>query len=263
MKNLYFGAAILFLGLSSCSSSDDNGSDSPTSTFFPLTSTSSWEYDVKLDSEDIGRDVLFVSGETTINGKIYQQVKTSEIPSGFYTSTLNNNNLRKDGDKLLLTGSTGLSTGDFLPFQINITDFVIFKENASSNDQLDIVSGAVDQELEGLPLKIDYKLKSVFKESLASFTVPGKASYSNVKVIKIIANLKVSTVYLVPVINTPLTVALLDSQDVIVSTHYYAEGIGMVYSKTDVNFQLNDFSQFGIELPIPQSGSSIIEEFLD
>ena len=81
--------------------------------------------------------------------------------------------------------------------------------------------------------------------------------------VKVIANLKVSTVYLVPVINTPLTVALLDSQDVIVSTHYYAEGIGMVYSKTDVNFQLNDFSQFGIELPIPQSGSSIIEEFLD
>ena len=81
--------------------------------------------------------------------------------------------------------------------------------------------------------------------------------------IKLVANLKVSTVYVLPVVNTPLTVNILDSQDVIVSTQYYAEGVGMVYSKTDMNFQVNDFSQFGIDLPIPEEGSSTIEEFLD
>jgi hypothetical protein len=37
----------------------------------------------------------------------------------------------------------------------------------------------------------------------------------------------------------------------------------MIYSKTDVNFELNDFSQFDVDLPIPQEGSSTIEEFLD
>lgn len=263
MKNLYFGAAILFLGLTSCSSSDDNGSNNPASTFFPLTSTLAWEYDVKLDSENVGHDVLFVSGETTINGKTYKQLKTTETPTGFYTSTLNTNNLRIDGDKLLLTGSTGLAAADFLPLDIAVSDFVIFKENASANAQLDALSGTTEQDLQGFPLKIDYKLKSVFKESLANFTVPGKATYQNVKVIKLIANLKVSTVYVLPVVNTPVTIALLDAQDVIVSTQYYAEGIGMIYSKTDVNYQVNDFSQFGLELPIPQSGSSVIEEFLN
>jgi hypothetical protein len=70
-------------------------------------------------------------------------------------------------------------------------------------------------------------------------------------------------VYTLPVINTPVTITILNPQNVIVSTQYYAEGVGMIYSKTDVNFELNDFSQFDVDLPIPQEGSSTIEEFLD
>ena len=80
---------------------------------------------------------------------------------------------------------------------------------------------------------------------------------------KLIANLKVSTVYTIPGVNTPITVPILNPQDVIVSTQYYAEGIGMIYAKTEINYQLNDFSQAGIELPIPQESSSTVEESLD
>ena len=69
--------------------------------------------------------------------------------------------------------------------------------------------------------------------------------------------------YLLPIINTPFTVSILDSQDVIVSTHYYAEGVGMIYSKTAINYQLNQLPQGAGELPIPQQGSSTIEEFLN
>lgn len=263
MKNLYFGAAILFLALTSCSSSDDNGSNAPGTTFLPLTASTSWVYDVTLDGAEAGRDSLYVAGETTLNGKTYKQLKTKSQPTGFYSNAMNNNSVRIDGDKLLLTGSTGIAAGDFLPIAINVNDFVIFKENGSNNAQLDVSSGLVEQTIQEIPLKIDYKLSSVFKESLANFTVPGRESYTNVKVIKLIANLKVSTVYLLPGLNTPVTIAILDAQDVIVSTQYYAQGIGMVYSKTELNFEVNDFSDFGIELPIPQSGSSTVEEFLD
>lgn len=263
MKKSYFGAALLFIGLTSCSSSDDNNNN-PATSFLPLTSTSAWVYDVNMDASEIGRDSLYVNGESTINGKTYQKLNTKSIPTGFYTNTLNNNNVRIEGDRLLLSGTTGLALAEFLPINIAVSDFVIFKENSSVNTQLDAVSGTIEQDLQGFPLVIDYKLKSVFQESLASFTVPGKESYTNVKAVKLVANLKVSTVYLLPVLNTPINVSILNAQDVIVSTQYYAEGIGMIYSKTEINYQLNELpEQSGIELPIPSQGSSTIEEFLN
>lgn len=262
MKNLYIGVALLIIGLTSCSSSDDALNNSENS-FMPLNSTASWVYDVNLDAQNVGRDSLFISGETTLSGNSYKTLKTSSTPTGFYTNILNNNNIRKQGDKLLLTGTSGFALSEFFPVNISLSDFVLFKENASNNAQLDSKSGIIEQDLQGFPIKIDYNLKSFFKESLATFTVPGKETYTNVKVIKIVANLKVATIYLLPVLNTPISIAILDPQDVIVSTQYYAEGVGMIYSKTEVNYQLNDFSQAGIELPIPQAGSSMIEEFLN
>ncbi len=262
MKKLYFGAAVLFLGLASCSTNDDNSNGNSTN-FLPLTATSSWVYDVNLEGEYIARDSLYVSGENTLNGKIYKELKTKEMANGFYSNSLNNNNIRIDGNKLLLTGSTGLGLAEFIPITITLNDFVFFSENASNGAELDAISGTIEQNLQGLPLKIDYTLKSTFKESLSSFTVPGKAMYTNIKVMKVTANLKVSTEVEIPGSSISFPISILNSQDVIVSTHYYAEGEGMIYSKTDINYQLNDFSQAGIDLPIPQNGSSTIEEFLD
>lgn len=263
MKKLYFGAAVLFLGLTSCSSSDDSTNTDSANIYLPLTLTSSWDYDVKMNGDAIGNDHLFVSGESTINGKTYQQLKTENVPNGFYSNALNNNSVRKEGDKILLTGTTGLELAEFLPINIEVNDFVLFKENASSNAQLDAISGTMQYTLQEMPLDIAYNLKSTFKESLASFTVPGKGTYTNVKVIKVVANLKVTTDYVIPVINSVTTISILNAQDVIVSTQYYAEGVGMIYAKTDINYQLNDFSQFDIELPLPAQGSSTIEELMN
>lgn len=262
MKKYSLLLLIALVVMTSCSSSDDDGNNSG-AVFMPLNADSFWVYDVSVDLQPFGRDSLYVNGVTTLNGKTYQKLNTKNTPNGFYTSALNNNNVRKDGDKLLLSGTTGLALSDVLPVDIAVSDFVIFKENSSNNAELDAVEGTIEQDLQGFPIKIEYKLTSQFKESLATFTVPGKETYNNVKVIRITANLKVNTTYLVPVLNSPITIAILNPQDVIVSTHYYAEGVGMIYAKTDVNFQVNDFSQFDIELPIPQQGSATIEEFLN
>lgn len=262
MKNLYFGAALLFIGLTSCSSSDDS-SDSSENIFLPLTTTSAWVYDVNLDNQNVGRDSLFISGETTLNGNSYKTFSTASTPTGFYTNALNNNNIRKQGDQLLLSGTSGFALSEFFPVDISLNDFVLFKENSNNNMQLDDKSGTIEQDLQGFPITIDYTLKSYYKESLATFTVPGKESYTNVKVMKLVANIEVSTIYLLPVLNTPISIAILDAQDVIVTTQYYAEGVGMIYSKTEINYELNDFTQAGIELPIPQTSSSTIEEFLN
>lgn len=261
MKKIYFAAALLFLGFTSCTTSSDN--NDAESTFIPLTATSAWVYDVAVDTQEVGRDSLFVTGTTLINGKTYQKLSTKAVPTGFYTSSLNTNSLRKDGDRLRLTGTTALAFSEFVPVEIALSDFIIFKENASTNTQLDAVSGTIEQEIQGTPLQIDYVLTSFFQESLSSFTVPGKESYSNVKVIRLVANLTVATTYLLPVLNVPVSINLLSPQDVIVSTHYYAEGVGMIYAKTNINFELNELAQGNATLPLPQQGSSTIEEALD
>ena len=56
--------------------------------------------------------------------------KTENIANGFYSNALNNNSVRKEGDKILLTGTTGLELAEFLPINIEVNDFVLFKENA-------------------------------------------------------------------------------------------------------------------------------------
>jgi hypothetical protein len=262
MKKIILFGTLVFLGLGSCSDSEGTF-DNSDAVFLPLTLGSSWSYDVSLDETPIGIDVLFVSEETTLNGETYQQLKTEELPNGFYTSILNNNTIRKFGDKLLITGSTGLATADFLSINIEVNDFILFKENSSNNAKLDEISGTITEDLQGLPLKIDYNLKSIFKESLSSFSVPGKETYSNVKVMQLVTNLKITTEYLVPVLNTIIDLAVLNAQDVFISTQYYAEGVGMIYSKTDVNYQLNNFAAVGVDLPIPQEGSSVIEEYMN
>lgn len=262
MKNLYLIFALIFLGLTSCSTNDNDANDAE-GVFLPLTANSAWVYDVNIDSQTFGRDSLFVDGEQIIDGKTYQKLSTKELSTGFYTSTLSGNNIRKDSDKLRLTGSTGLGISEFLPINIALSDFVIFKENASNNTELDAITGTIEQDLQSLPLKIEYSLKTFFKESLSTFSVPGKQTYNNVKVMKVVANIKVTTRYLIPVINTPITISIINPQDVVVSTQYYAEGIGMIYAKSEVNLVIEDFSNFGIELPIPQESTSTIEEFLN
>ena len=262
MKKMYLGIALLLVALTSCSTDGSNPTSS-TTTYFPLTPTSDWVYDVKLDTQNAGRDSLYVNGETTINDKVYQKLKTKATPLGFYSTVLNNNNVRIDSDQVLLSGTSGLGLSDILPISLELSDFVIFKQNATNNAELSAISGTIEQNLGGFPLVIEYKLTSVFKETLSTFTVPGRLTYQNVKVIKINTNLKVSTIYLLPVLNTPISIPILAPQNVVVSTHYYAEGVGMIYAKTDINYQLSELPQGAGELPIPQQGSSSSEEFLD
>ena len=54
----------------------------------------------------------------------------------------------------------------------------------------------------------------------------------------------------------------MPAQDVVVSTQYYAENIGVVHVVTDFEYELNDLSQYPIELPIPEASAVHQEEVL-
>lgn len=261
MKHSYFIAFLLMAFLTSCSSDNETTTPetTPTADYFPTENGKFWVYDVTGDFP--GRDSLYIANDTMINNSAYKKLKTKELAFGFFTSSLAENGVRKSGDKLLISGATSVSLLQGFPLDFEVKDFTLFKENAIDNEPLALISGTIDYEYDGIPLEFDYTMKSVFKESLASFNVPNYGNYQDVKVIQIILNLQVGGVYEAGTISLPFT--LLNAQDVVVSTQYYAKNVGMIYSHTTINYQLNDISQFVGDITIPMSVNREIKEYLD
>ena len=127
----------LLLGISiinfSCSSDDDV---SPASNNYqPLATGNYWNYNVQ-GTDMSERDSLYVSNDTVISGKTYKKMRVGNVPAGFFSNTLNKNYLRADGGKVYMSGNAGLALGDFLPLDLELSDFIILDENASSTQQL-------------------------------------------------------------------------------------------------------------------------------
>lgn len=263
MKTKLFFIAFAITILTGCSSDNSSGSAS-VADYFPLTDGNYWTYIVtSSDNQSPNQDSLYVANDTVINAKTYKKMKTLNTPFGFYSNSLRNNGLRKENGVIYLTGNAGLNLGAALPINLSVTDLIIFKESATLNQELGSVSGVINQDFQGYPLVINYTLKTTALETLPTYISGTDEVYTDVKKVKTTLNLKISTTVTVPGIPIPLAVPLLNTQDVVSSTQYYAKNIGMIFANTTISYELQDFSQFGIILPIPQSGSQNQEEDLN
>jgi hypothetical protein len=254
---------ILSISLFSCSSEDEAPSVIETSDFtnaLPLNNGNYWDYIVV--GATTTNDHLYVLGDETIGAHTYKEFRTLDnIATGFYTSSLNNNNLRKSSGKLLLTGSLDLAQGQTLPIglDLNVVDFIIFKEYATEGELLNEKVGSFQQTVNGIPLNVEYKLKAIGGKNIGTFTSPDGKIYPNVKNTKIVVNVKVTTT--ITVAGMTFTTTVLEPQDVITSTQYLSKNIGVVYTKTLTNYNLD--AAYASQLGIPASNSQTQEEFLD
>lgn len=261
MKKIQLLSIFIFsIITTSCTSSEDVGQNS--ANFLPLTTGDQWTYDV-VGGGAVQTDILSVGNNVTINGKVYKQMQTAAEPNGFYSLTLRNNGLRKEGSKWFLSGT--LDFGDQVPVPINfaLNDFVILDGNASSGNVLGNLSGTVSQDLGGFPISVDYTLKTISQGNLNNFTTPApqNQTYQNLKVVKVELRLKITTTQTLVPGFPPITVTVLDEQTVLNSTQYYVPEIGMVYNNTDLQYNLAiDPAQFN--LPVPQSTNQNQKEFL-
>lgn len=258
--------------LFSCSSSDDGGSsdngDSTPTNYMPLTINNYWTYDIQSyqtsDPTAVtpARDSLYISNDTIINTITYKKLKAkNNVANGFFGTCLRNNGIKINGSKLVVTGTFNAPfPGLTNPITINLDQFIFFKENAAQGEQLSSSSGSFTQNVSGYDLNFEYTFKSVADGSLATFTSPNGDSYTNVKKSKILLNLKVTNTQTLAGI--PITVTILQPQDVIVSTQYYASGKGMVYDDMVFSYNLSSLPA-GLTLPIPQSMSLTQREYLD
>jgi len=255
MKKIYLLLATVVI-MSACSSDDDNSNNNNNSsgTYIPAKQGNYWVYDVN-GTATSGRDSLYIANDTVINNNTYQKLKVRELAYGFFSNALNNNGIRHANGKTYLSGAAGLYFSDDLPFTIAVNDFIIFDENASDNQQLATVTGSFQQEVEGYNLTFNYTLTSKAKAAVVNFT-SGDKQYTNVKPVEMTLNVGIN----VSLPNFPISFPLLPAQNVVVSTQYYAQGIGAVKTTTDINYTLSQIP--GMELPIPQSGNEHQEETL-
>ena len=103
--------------------------------------------------------ILCIFGNIVLNTKTYKKFQTrDDVATGFYSSSLRNNGVRKSNSKLLLSGDLSLASGQNLPinFDLSLDDFVIFNSNASNNQALNssAVTGIIEETYNGFPLTI-------------------------------------------------------------------------------------------------------------
>jgi len=253
----------LFLALViiSCSSDDNGNTSNPTEetyNFFPLTSGTYWTYDNESDQETT-RDSLYVSGIEEINGVAHTLLSAEEPASGFMTVLLSQNLVRTTETSLLLTGELGAPPVEGFPeIIIPLVDFELYNSEASVNELLSETTGEIEQTIEDIPLVIAYSIKTIQRETFEN----GYSGFSeSVISSELIVNLSITAIIEFNGITIPIPI--LQAQDVVTVTNYYADEIGLINSDTLIEYELEDLSDLGIVLPIPQQDSSSATQVID
>jgi len=262
MKTLIYFFS-LFLLLTSCSNSDisDGGENTPEPVFaIPMNTGNWWTYDVIANGATT-RDSIYVSGDTIISPFTYKKIKAkNNLATGFYSSSLKNNGIRKENNTLYLTGSLAINQMQTLPINLvlELQNFIIFKSGAAPNETLSTKTGSFQQTVNNNPLTIDYTLTSLGGDSFATFNSPNGSTHSDVKATKIVLNLKITSTQIIA--GLPFTITYLQPQDVLTSTLYIAKNKGMVYANTDTNYTISQ--PVATQLGIPTTSSQNQKEYL-
>lgn len=255
MKVLKFLSFLIIGVIISCSSDSDDNTSSETNFSLSLIDGNYWTYDVSAQAGTT-RDSLYIANDTVIGSNTYKKFKTKEIPTGFYSTSLNNNGVRKSSSKLLLSGTLEVGANQGLPSDITIelSDFIIFDASANEGTTLDTFSNSFQQTVGGYPLTINYTLKSKAGENYNEYTSDGNI-YDNVKSTIITLNISISTVI------SGFTIPVLNDQEVLNSQQFIAENIGVVNSYTTFSYTIDE--AIATQIGIPASSTQSQEEFLD
>lgn len=253
----------LLLGMVSCSSNDGEINTVDNEPFeFPLKTGNNWTYDVENDDNTSGRDMLYVANDIVISGNTYKKMMVeNNVATGFYSTSLKDNGVRLDGNKILLTGDLSLGAGQGSPINLdlNLLDFIVFDANTPISEITTVKTGTFQQTVSGYPLTISYVLKSVRGDNFASFNSPNGDTYTNVKSGKIILSATITTTL------SGFPIVFLPEQNILVSEQFYAKNIGVVHTKTVTGYTLNPAIPEPVitQLGIPTTDNAVQNEFLD
>jgi hypothetical protein len=247
---LYLFFAFLII---SCSSDDSEDTQTPaeSTNYFPLTVGDTWTYNNTTNNQDgsltTSEETLSVASTSQEQGVTFYNLESdvSPIEQGFVTGILTNGQLVKAGNQLIYDGEI---TADFpgigleQPINIPIVNTIIFDADASAGEVLtdsepQSITQSINIQGQPVPLTITYQLTSRQKSFLNIYSTGG-TDYQDVLSADITLTIEVSAS--VAVVNIPL----LENQDSVKITNYFANNVGLIYSDTDISYVFEEIPSF-------------------
>lgn len=250
MKKITYLLSLLVL--TSCSSDDDAPTEIQTqSNYFPLVVGNQWNY--SNTSEDYNgtsdsNETLNVEDEILVNNiEKYQLISTVEEANVSITSILSTGLVYKQNGKMFLSGNFNFSLEEEsnLPdLGIDFEDLVIYDENATQGSILfDLDEGITLPEFNNITISATIQIQSKSLGNLELLEVNG-VTFEDVISSSITVKIGVTASAIVPPLPIPITVAIFDNQEVIASTNYFANQVGLIKSETTLNIEFNDLGTF-------------------
>jgi hypothetical protein len=166
------------------------------------------------------------------------------------TNLLTSGELNEDGGKLIINGTYSLGNLGLGNFNVPIVNGVFNDQNARNGSETFTTSGMFSEMVQNFPLVINYTVKNFQRADVASITVEG-TTYTNVEHSQLVINANIVSPITIAGISQNIT--LMRAQDIIVIDNYWAKDVGLIKSDNQLDYMLEDFSSFGIMLPVPQA----------
>lgn len=230
--------------LTACTS--DDSAPATSFSYLPLKTGNNWTYNVTTGIT-VEVDMLTVASNT---GSRYTLSSNPNPGNGVMTNLLASGELNEDGGKLVANGAFSLANLGFGNFNVTIVNGVINDQNARNGSETFTTSGMFSEMVQNFPLTVNYTAKNFQRADLATITVNG-ITYDDVEHSQLIINANIVSPITVAGISQNIT--LLRAQDIIVIDNYWAKDIGLIKSDNQLDYVLEDFSSFGIMLPVPQA----------
>lgn len=267
-KSLYLFAVLLVLfGCDEAYESDNSESGNtspPVSDFSPSGSGAYWIYDVESSSSQVS-DMNFTTMDSiyvaTNNGNSFTlDANDDGIASGNMNILLTNGTLNKTSTTLVFDGAIDVpeNLADLgFTQDLSIEDMTLLDLNASNGGVLFLSEGDFSETIDiqgvSVPVEVQSKITTT-KINLHDTKTLNGTDYDNVFEGEFALNISISGSFTVAGITQ--TIPILEAQDVMKTTYFYVENIGLVRAETVQGINLSNqltalLSLLNITLDIP------------
>ena len=258
MKKLKFTTILTLAITLMLSCSKDNNETTITGDYFPSVLNNYWNYSIvqKTTNPSSTSNLQdFISVKSVTSSGFNLDANSGNGAKGVMNVVLTSGTPAKTASTLTLTGKLKVPINGIDDLYINFNNAILYDLNADKNELLSTFNGTFTQDLQGLPLTINYELRFNKIQNSKSLTVNNK-SYNNITGTTISLNLAISTTIKVNGANT--TLSILDAQDILAIKSYYGENVGLLQSDSNLKVEfsaatLSTLKTLGIDTGIPAS----------
>ncbi len=254
MNTKFLFLALLTVVFIGCSSDDSDNPDTEevVSNHFPLTVGNSWTYNNQTAYEDgtfdNSQETISVASSNEAQGVTYYSL-TSNLPplqQGFVTGIITNGELTVADNQLIYNGELSINLSqmgiDAESLTIPLVNVIMFDADANTGNTL--IADLDNSFTQTIPIQgnditftFDYDLETFQGDFLESYTA-GEMNFDDVFSADVIITIEINA----SLPGTVITIPVLDRQEAIQITNYYANNVGLIYSNTDVHYQFEDIN---------------------